>query len=492
MSAASEQARLERRVSDLRARFPRYPMTFLYVIMGVGAIDFADRAVLAVVFEDIKEAFGVSDTALGSLVAAYTVVATLSVIPCGILADRWRRTWIIALGFLPWSIAMGWQGVATSFAMLFVARLFLGSIEATNGPSALSLVGDWYPVGRRSRVMGIWRTFELLGTAIGFGIAGVLATALGWRAPFFVFAGLGVLCAVLVLRVLREPERGLSDSLAQAERQLAVATDQPVPDSPTETTLPVGEGASLLDEAVEELGHADGPPDYRTIGWRAAARRIATTPTAWIMATAASVGLFASTGLAAWVTTFFRRFHDMSAAEAGAVAMLFGVFSIGGILAGSRLGDRYVAEGRPDRRVKLAGGAYAVGFVLAMPAFATGNTPGAIGLLVIAAFALSLPIAPLWAMWLDILVPQLRGRADAFFSIVRVIAISSSPLVIGAISDASDLRMGFLAVFPVILFNAGIIMLALRSYPRDARRAQEDALAQYELEAAELDATQKS
>ncbi len=462
-------------------------MTLLYVVMAVGAIDFADRAVLAVVFEDVKTAFGVSDTALGSLVAAYTVLATLSVIPCGILADRWRRTWLIAIGFVPWTLAMLWQGAATSFAMLFAARMFLGSIEATNGPSSLSLVGDWYPVESRSRVMGQWRMFELLGTAAGFGIAGVIATAWGWRAPFFVFGGLGILCAALVLRVLREPERGLQDALYRAEQRLARDPGATVrePDARRiDETLPIPEGPSLADEV------AGTTLDYRTASWRDAARRIARTPTAWVMATAASVGLFASTGLAAWVTTFFRRFHDMNAAEAGGTAVLFGIASLAGILVGARIGDRLLARGNPTGRVKLAAACYAAGFAVAMPGFATGSTPLAIGLLVVGGFLLSIPIAPLWAMWLDIIVPQLRGRADAFFSILRVIAISTAPLVIGAISDAADLRVAFLVALPVVLANAAIILLALRSYPRDAAWARADALAQFELEEADPAADQ--
>ncbi len=487
MNEASESARLEHQVETLRARVPRYPMTFLYVIMAVGAVDFADRAVLAVVFEDIKLEFGVSDTALGSLVAAYTVLATLSVIPCGILADRWRRTWLIAVGFAPWTLAMFWQGAATSFAMLFVARLFLGSIEATNGPSSLSLVGDWYPVERRSRVMGLWRTFELLGTAAGFGIAGVIATAWGWRAPFFVFGGLGVLAAAVVLRVLREPERGLQDALYRAQQRLALrrgnTTD--TPDSGLlDETLPIPEGPSLDDEVVESAF------DYRTISWRDAARRIAGTRTAWVMATAASVGLFATTGLAAWLTTFFRRFHGMNAAEAGGTALLFGLGSVAGIITGARIGDRLLSRGKAPGRVKLASACYAAGFALGMPAFATGSTPLAIGLLFVGGFLMSIPIAPLWAMWLDIIVPQLRGRADAFFSILRVIAISSSPLVIGAISDATDLRVAFLVVLPVVLANSLVILLALGSYPRDAAQARADALAQVEREEAEAAADQ--
>jgi sugar phosphate permease len=455
--AASRRVGLERQVASLRARFPQYPMTFLAVLMAVGAVDFADRAVLAVVFEDIKEEFGVSDTALGSLVAAYTVVATLSVIPCGFLADRWRRTWLIALGFVPWTLAMFWQGAATSFAMLFVARMFLGSIEATNGPSSLSLVGDWYPVPRRSRIMGIWRSFEILGTAIGAGLAGILATALGWRAPFFVFGGLGILCAVVVLRVLEEPERGLPDALHQAEQRLAHAE-------------------SGRDDPAAPAG--ESPTDYTTASWRVVFRRIAQTRTAWVMAVASSIGLFAVTGLASWLTTFLRRFHDMSAAEAGIVTVFFGVASLTGLLVGARAGDWLLAQDRPRDRVKLTSFCYATGWVFATGGFAIGNTPLALPFLSIGGFLLSAPIAPLWAMWLDILVPQLRGRSDAFFSILRVIAISTAPLLIGAISDATNLRVAFLVAMPVMLLNALIILLALDSYPRDAERARADALAQ--------------
>ncbi|MEZ5170820.1 MAG: MFS transporter [Acidimicrobiia bacterium] len=466
-------AELETRVSSLRGRFPTYPLTFLGVIIAVGAIDFADRAVLAVVFEDIKTQFGVSDTALGSLVAAYTVVATLSVIPCGILADRWKRVWLIALGFLPWSLAMFWQGAATSFAMLFVARMFLGSIEATNGPSSLSLVGDWYPVERRSRVMGIWRSFEIIGSALGAGIAGVIATALGWRAPFFVFGGLGLVSAAVVLRVLREPERGLPDALHQAEQQLARARGETTDFAGSDTRSgAVGSPSTATPDTAPDA------IDYHRAPLRVALRRIVGTRTAWVMVVAASVGLFASTGLGAWVTTFFRRFHDMSAAGAGGVTVIFGAAALAGLLVGARAGDRLTAVGRGRDRVKLAAVCYAAAWFMSVPGFALDNTVVAVAFLVAAGFLVSVPIAPLWAMWLDILVPQLRGRADALFSIIRVLAISTAPLVIGAISDATDLRVAFLAAMPVVLLNALIILLALNSYPRDVARARADALAQ--------------
>src|SRR5688572_27498367 len=87
----AERRRLEATRAKLRKAFPDYPLRYVYILVGVGAIDAADRTVLATVFEDVKNAFGVSDAQLGLLTAAYSVVATLSVIPFGWLADRRNR-----------------------------------------------------------------------------------------------------------------------------------------------------------------------------------------------------------------------------------------------------------------------------------------------------------------------------------------------------------------------------------------------------------------
>src|SRR5207253_1889047 len=91
-------------VARLRARLPEYSLFPLYLILLVSAVDFASRSVLAVVLDDVKAEFGVGDTALGVLGGAYFFLATLSSIPFGILADRWHRVRLIALGFVPWCI----------------------------------------------------------------------------------------------------------------------------------------------------------------------------------------------------------------------------------------------------------------------------------------------------------------------------------------------------------------------------------------------------
>jgi MFS family permease len=451
---------LEARAADLRSRLPERSLSLIYLLTAVTAVDWASRSTLAVAFDDIKADFGLRDWDLGLLVAAFTVVATLSVIPCGILADRWKRVRLIAIGFIPWGIGMIWQGAATSFAMLFVARMFLGSIEATNGPSSESLIGDYYAVGRRARIMGIWRLGFVIGGAVGAGVAGGIVDTAGWRASFIVFGLLGFACGGIVLRWLPDPERGVPDALHDVEAKLADLDQGRVPD------------ADLEDHA-----------DMRTISLGEAFRQIARIRTAWVMVIAASIGEFVFSGLGAWAISFFRRYHGFSAAGAGAIqgAILLGV--VGGTIVGSRWGDRLLAENRHEDRVTLGAVFFIVGWVISIPAFATNTTWLAIPLMAVAAFAIYVPIPGLWAMWFDIIPSPLRGRASSLFTIGRVAFSASAPALIGAISDATTLRTAFLLVMPALLLNGVILLLGRASYRRDAEQARRVTSAQLAMEA---------
>src|SRR3954469_1820594 len=212
-TAVGEVDALQAEVGRLEARFPAYPNRLLYVLMAVAAVEAADRTILSTVMEDVKHAFNVSDTQLGVLTSAYAVLAALSVLPCGILTDKVSRVKLIAIGLIPWTLAMAWTGAATSFAMMFVARMFLGSVEGTAGPSTPSLLGDYYPVERRSRVFGVYGIGQLVGSLLGFAVAGILSALFGWRSSFFIWGAMGAVMAMVVIKTLPEPARGLPDAV---------------------------------------------------------------------------------------------------------------------------------------------------------------------------------------------------------------------------------------------------------------------------------------
>jgi len=79
-----------------------------------------------------------------SLIAglAFAIFYAVLGIPIGLVADRWSRRNLVAIGIALWSVMTGLCGLAGNYLHLFVARLGVGVGEGTLTPSAISLISD--------------------------------------------------------------------------------------------------------------------------------------------------------------------------------------------------------------------------------------------------------------------------------------------------------------------------------------------------------------
>ena len=98
----------------------------LWVLFGINAMNFFDRQMLAAVSEPIRKEWGLSDTQLGWLATAFTLIYALVGVPLGRLSDRWVRTRILSIGVAVWSLLTAVSGLAWSYTSLFAARLGVG------------------------------------------------------------------------------------------------------------------------------------------------------------------------------------------------------------------------------------------------------------------------------------------------------------------------------------------------------------------------------
>ena len=412
----------------------------LILLTAVLAVDQADRYLLSAVFPLLKDDFGLSDAQLGSLSAAFLLVATAGSVPFGILVDRATRTRIAAWGAALWSVAMLATGLATSYAGLFLSRMGLGVAESSYTPASFSLLTDYYPVGERSRVLGIYQVGSVLGF-LGLPIGGLIATHWGWRAAFDLYALTGFVVALLVWR-LREPQRGAADGLP------AVA-------APTTPRSPF---------AVMPAGQAF--------------RYVLRTRSVTISLLTNALAVFFTSGLGIWATTFLVRYHHLSLTKATAATSLLAVGAITGMLWGGRLGDRLVRRGRTAGRVEVAAVAQVAGVVLLVPAFAVHGTAVMLVLFGLGAVTLTMPNAPLAALRADVIHPDLRGRAASVQAVLFAGAAAASPLVIGLISDSIGLRGALLVVLPMM--GVGGVLLAMfgRAAVEPDRRRMQSSLMQ--------------
>ncbi|MDJ0656798.1 MAG: MFS transporter [Xanthomonadales bacterium] len=200
----------------------RYAWYMVIVLTFAYILSFVDRYILGLLIEPIKADLGLTDTQIGYLLGlAFAIFYSFAGIPLGYLADRTRRTFLVAAGVAVWSIATAASGLAKNFTHLFLARMTVGAGEATLSPCTMSMISDSFPREKRGKPIAFYTAALSVGAGVASLVsAGVLTWAksvpeislpwVGAVAPWqftFIVVGLpGILLALLML-TLREPKR---------------------------------------------------------------------------------------------------------------------------------------------------------------------------------------------------------------------------------------------------------------------------------------------
>ncbi len=166
---------------------------------------YADRYLFSVAAERIRLDLELSDLQLGFLAGpAMAIFYALLGVPLARWADMGHRPRLIAVCLALWSAFTAACGLATSFTLMFAARVGLGVGEAGATPPAHSLIAS---LGDRGRGLGasVLTLATFVGSFLGVAVGGVLVTAIGWRATFMLFGACGALVAPLLLLTVREP-----------------------------------------------------------------------------------------------------------------------------------------------------------------------------------------------------------------------------------------------------------------------------------------------
>jgi MFS family permease len=203
-----------------------YAWYVLALLVLVYVFNFIDRQILSILAEDIKRDLDLSDAQLGFLYGtAFAVFYALFGVPIGRLADNWVRTRLLSFGLTLWSGMTALSGLAGSFTQLSLARIGVGVGEATAGPSAYSMISDWFPKARRATALSIYAAGLYLGGGVSLLIGAVVVKGwntaypdggplglVGWQAAFMAVGIPGLLLALWVATLI-EPIRGRADGL---------------------------------------------------------------------------------------------------------------------------------------------------------------------------------------------------------------------------------------------------------------------------------------
>jgi predicted MFS family arabinose efflux permease len=197
---------------------PRYKTWLVSVLLVLATLNFADRAILAVLSQPIKEDLGLTDAELGILQGlGFAILYSVLGLPLGWLAERVNRKNLIAVCVGVWSLMTALCGMAGSFVTLLLGRVGVGIGEAGFQPPMASLVSDHFRSDRRGTVISIILLGSPLGFLVGQSVGGWVAAEWGWRMAFFVLGVPGMLLGVVTWLTLREPPRGLAEGRIATE-----------------------------------------------------------------------------------------------------------------------------------------------------------------------------------------------------------------------------------------------------------------------------------
>ena len=200
-------------MTDQKTPSKSYRSFVLVLLTVVYGFNFIDRQIVGILAPFIQEDLGLSNTQLGLLIGlAFAMFYTIVAIPIAWLADRYSRVNILSIALATWSGFTALTGLAGNFVQMGFARMGVGIGEAGGSPPSHSIISDMYPKEERAGALGVYSMGIPLGIMAAYFITASLMGSSGqdvdWRRIFIFLGVTGVVLAVIVKLVLREPVRG--------------------------------------------------------------------------------------------------------------------------------------------------------------------------------------------------------------------------------------------------------------------------------------------
>jgi MFS family permease len=406
-------------------------LCFVYVL------NFLDRQLLSILAKPIQDSLHVTDGQLGLIGGLYfALFYCLISIPVGWLADRTNRVGIVSVACGLWSLATMACGMAGNYPQLVAARMTVGVGEAGGVPPSYAIISDYFGPGRRGTAFGLYNLGPPIGQALGVAFGASIAAAFSWRLAFIALGSVGVVTALLLPILVREPKRGGLD-------QAKTPTVGPVP----------GEGF------------------WRTV------RMFFSRPVLVLAALGGGVTQIVTYGAGNFTTLFLMREKGMALGEVAVwYALVVGIGMSAGIYVSGRVIDRF----RRKSKVVYAM-APVISLTLAIPfyiGFVWAPTwPLALTLLIGPTFLNYFYLSSSVALVQEEVRPDQRVMSGALLLLVmNFIGLGLGPTYVGAASDFfkashphNSLQMALYTLVPFYVIAIGLFLWLARIFRREAQ-----------------------
>jgi len=181
------------------------------VLFIITTINYADRATFSIAGQSASKELGLDPVAMGYILSAFAWAYVLGQIPGGALLDRFGSKKIYTIALVAWSAFTALQGFAGFFTgltvviVLFAMRFAVGLAESPSFPANARIVAAWFPGPERGTASAIFNSAQYFSLVAFAPLMGWLAHTFGWRSVFWVMGAVGVVAALVFVKLIHSP-----------------------------------------------------------------------------------------------------------------------------------------------------------------------------------------------------------------------------------------------------------------------------------------------
>ena len=390
------------------------------------------RQIFGATLTSIQGSLGASAAAIGAVATVFTFAYGLSVPFAGAAADLFNRKWMVVSGVFVFCLGIFASGFVASLGLMVVSYGILNGFgQSFYYPSATSIIGELHKETRATAL-------SILQMGLYAGIIGCSAAsgwlaesgAEGWRIPFKVFGGIGILWAIVLALGLQGKSL---DRINKIDRISATS-------NPVNPVNPVQNKPSLREAFKVFVGN----------------------PSALLLAAGLGMMIYVDVGFKTWMPSHLSESFGVAKGSAALNAVLWhyiGAFV--GVTLGGRISDK-LAKTRPSVRMEtnIAGLALAVPFIVWM-AYAPSLLACGIAMALFGVFR-GVYDSNLMASLFDLIPQRYHASGAGLMLSCAFVFGSTSPVVLGLVKDAfsSTTALASLAAFYIV--GAVVIAIARR------------------------------
>ncbi len=182
------------------------------LLFFVTAINYGDRATLAIAGKPMSDAIGIDAAGMGWVFSAFSWAYVLGQLPGGWLLDKFGSKKVYFLGIVFWSLFTLLQGAVGLFSgvwaliILFSLRFLVGLAESPSFPGNSRIAAAWFPAKERATAVAIFNSAQYFATVIFAPIMGWLTAEIGWESVFIFMGSVGLIISIVWLKVIYNPK----------------------------------------------------------------------------------------------------------------------------------------------------------------------------------------------------------------------------------------------------------------------------------------------